>query len=504
MKETPLIDWLLARSHWSHPERSGAPLNRQLFDDIREAILAGQLSPGTRLPPTRELARELRIARNTVLYAYERLTDEGYTQTHGGSGTYVGDTAPDPAVLDRVPDLSQQDKIEQASDATRLSARARELLAGAGASDLQVGAFVPGIPDVRQFPRGVWQRLITKVWKSASQEQLGYGSRHGYRPLKRALAEYLALARGVDCAPEQIVVTQGSHQAIDLCARLLADPGDRVWIEDPCYWGARSVFRAASLQMDAVPVDEHGMLPPITPEVSPRLIFVTPSHQYPSGVVMSLARRRLLTELAHRHNAWIIEDDYDSEFRYHGAPLPSLQGLDPHQNTIYVGSFSKVLYPGLRLGFLIVPTALVDAFALAQSELHRGGQLSVQTALAEFIADGHYAAHVRRMRKIYGERQAMLTQELRRKLGDEAEIVGTDTGLHLTVVLRHANDQLVSRCALAHGVVARPLSSYYASPLRSQNGLVLGYGGVSDQEIPAAVGKLATAVELVNQGFGKD
>ena len=497
MRETPLTDWLLARSHWSQPERSGAPLNRQLFDDIREAILAGQLSPGTRLPPTRELARELSIARNTVLYAYERLTDEGYTHTHGGSGTYVGDTAPDPALLARMVDPSQASDPALPGNASRLSQRARELLASVGASDLQVGAFVPGIPDVSQFPRGVWQRLITKVWKTASQEQLGYGSRHGYPPLKRALTEYLSLARGVDCSPEQIIVTQGSHQAIDLCARLLADPGELVWVEDPCYWGARSVFRSAGLQMEAIPVDEHGIQPPIAPETAPRLMFVTPSHQYPSGVVMSLARRRLLTELAHRHNAWIIEDDYDSEFRYQGAPLPSLQGLDPHRNTIYVGSFSKVLYPGLRLAFLIVPPELVDAFSVAQSELHRGGQLSVQAALAEFISDGHYAAHVRRMRKIYGERQALLIDELQRQLGDEVAIVGTDTGLHLSVILRHANDQLVSRCALAQGIVARPLSSYFATPERSQNGLVLGYGGVRDDEIRPAVARLALAIDVL-------
>ncbi|QBY55651.1 PLP-dependent aminotransferase family protein [Cupriavidus oxalaticus] len=493
----PLTDWLLARSHWSTPVRSGVPLNRQLFDDIRDAILAGHLTGGTRLPPTRELARDLGIARNTVLYAYERLTDEGYTQTHGGSGTYVGYTAPDPALVASMVNVGQLGHPMLANDQARLSQRARELLANVGASDLQAGAFVPGIPDVGQFPRSVWQRLITKVWKTANAEQLGYGSRHGHPPLKRALAEYLTLARGVDCSPEQIIVTQGSHQAIDLCARLLADPGDQVWVEDPCYWGARSIFRAAGLKMDSLPVDQHGIQLPTSAGEPPRLIFVTPSHQYPSGVVMSLPRRRLLTELAQRHRAWIIEDDYDSEFRYQGVPLPSLQGLDPHHNTIYVGSFSKVLYPGLRLAFLIVPPELVDAFSVAQSELHRGGQLSVQAALAEFIADGHYAAHVRKMRKIYGERQVLLTKELQQQLGEEIDIVGTDTGLHLTVKLRQANDHLVSRCALAHGIVARPLSSYFACQQNTQNGLVLGYGGVSNEEIAPSVGKLAHAIQLV-------
>lgn len=478
---------------------SAAPLNKQLFNDIRAAILAGNVCPGTRLPPTRELAQELGIARNTVLYAYDRLTDEGYTQTLGGSGTYVCDTAPDPALLDRMIDSSHAAGTTASRGDSRLSARASELLSNAGASDLQVGAFVPGIPDVSQFPRSVWQRLITRIWKTAGQGQLGYGSRHGHPPLKRALSEYLTLARGVNCLPEQIVVTQGTHQAIDLCARLLADPGDLVWLEDPCYWGARSVFRAAGLELEGIPVDEQGIDLPVSSAVSPKLIFVTPSHQYPSGVVMSLARRRLLTEAARAHNAWIIEDDYDSEFRYQGPPLPCLQGLDPHHNTIYIGSFSKVLYPGLRLGFLIVPPELVDAFAVAQSEVYRGGQLTVQAALAEFIADGHYTAHVRRMRKIYSARKALLTHELQRQLGDQVNIVGTDTGLHLTVLLPHADDRSVSQAALVHGVVARNLSSYFATAACSQNGLVLGYGGVADEEIAGAVRKLTYAIESVTR-----
>lgn len=495
MKESPLIEWLLTATHWTCRDPSGMPLNRRLFDDLREAILSGRIGPGARLPASRDLACELRVARNTVIYAYERLTAEGYTRASGRSGTYVNDVAPDSLSTDRVACTSRSKSDWNAGKGSRLAVRARDLLVNAGASDYQVGAFVPGIPDIGEFPRVVWQRLIGKVWRTAGQGQLGYGSRHGYPPLKRALAEYLTLARGVVCSPEQIIVTQGSHQAIDLCARLLADPGDLAWIEDPCYWGARSVFRGAGLDLEAMPVDAQGIQLPAVPSRSPKLIFVTPSHQYPSGVVMSLERRRSLMEIARAQGAWIIEDDYDSEFRYQGAPLPSLQGLDPHQNTIYIGSFSKVLYPGLRLAFLIVPPDLVDAFAVAQSEVYRGGQLTVQAALAEFIADGHYSAHVRRMRKIYAERSALLTTSLRRHLGDRVEVAGAETGLHLAATLHRASDCLVSKEALARGIVARPLSSYFAVPRNAQNGLVLGYGGVSNDLIEGAVQKLAIAFD---------
>nr|WP_063791592.1 PLP-dependent aminotransferase family protein [Burkholderia ambifaria] len=495
MRESPLIEWLLTLAHWSRRTPCGTPLNRRLFDDLREAILSGRIGPGARLPASRDLARELHVARNTVIYAYDRLTAEGYARASGGSGTYVSDTAPDASLIDRMAGTSRTTNDWIARQGSRLAARAMDLLVNAGASDYQVGAFVPGIPDIGEFPRVVWQRLIAKVWRTAGQGQLGYGSRHGYPPLKRALAEYLTLARGVACSPEQIIVTQGSHQAIDLCARLLADPGELVWIEDPCYWGARSVFRGAGLDLEAIPVDAQGIQLPSAFGRSPRLIFVTPSHQYPSGVVMSLARRRLLTEMARAQGAWIIEDDYDSEFRYYGAPLPSLQGLDPHRNTIYIGSFSKVLYPGLRLAFLIVPPDLVDAFAVAQSEVYRGGQLTIQAALAEFIDNGHYSAHVRRMRKIYAARNTLLTTSLRRHLGDRIDVAGTDTGLHLTVALHGANDHLVSQGALAQGIVARPLSSYFAVPSNARNGLVLGYGGVSDDAIEGAVQKLAIAID---------
>lgn len=506
MKDSTILEWLLAhelfsarakkvRGKKSEPAR---PLNQSLFEVMRGAIISGSVNPGQKLPSSRELTSGLGISRNTVLYVFNRLTDEGYTTTAAGSGTFVSNTMPDPEMLKKVPDLTARPARTSASNETSsISRRAHMLMSRAGASEIQVGAFVPGIPDVSQFPTKIWSKLLAKQWKNVSAEQMGYGSSLGYPPLKRAIAVYLRLARGIQCEDSQLLITQGTHQALDLCGRLLADVGDDVWIEDPCYWGARSVFLGAGLNLQPIPIDRDGMCPRTDGLTHPKLIFVTPSHQYPSGAVMSLARRRLLLEIARRNQAWIVEDDYDSEFRYSGAPQPSLQGMDEHQRTIYVGSLSKVMYPGLRLGFLVVPPQLVNVFAKMQSELYRGGQLTVQAALAEFIFEGHYAAHIRRMRKVYGQRQSLLTSEIERQIGQQAYIMGTETGLHLTLGLRKANDVEVSQAALRRGIVARPLSGYYDKPTKAASGLVLGYGGVADEDIASSVGKLAAALSDV-------
>jgi GntR family transcriptional regulator / MocR family aminotransferase len=502
MKDSTILEWLFTQELFNKRGRqrrangvAAKPMNQSLFEIMRGAILSGSARPGQKLPSSRELTNELGISRNTVLYVFDRLADEGYTTTEVGSGTYVSNTMPDPAGLKKVADLTTSAPNARAGKQTvTFSARAQTLMARAGASEIQVGAFVPGIPDVSQFPNRIWSKLLTKQWKEISPEHLGYGSSLGYPPLKRALAEYLRLARGVHCEDHQVLITQGTHQALDLCARLLADVGDDAWVEDPCYWGARSVFLGAGLNLHPIAVDKDGMCPRTDGLTRPKLIFVTPSHQYPSGIVMSLARRRLLLEIARRNEAWIMEDDYDSEFRYQGAPLPSLQGLDKHHRTIYVGSLSKVMYPGLRLSFLVLPPQLVNVFARLQSELYRGGQLTVQAALAEFIFEGHYAAHIRRMRKVYGQRQSLLTSEISRQIGQQAYVMGTETGLHLTLGLRDAIDIDVSQAALRRGIVARPLSAYYDKPAKAPSGLVLGYGGVSDEDISPSVGKLAAAL----------
>ena len=317
--------------------------------------------------------------------------------------------------------------------------------------------------------------------------------------MKQVLAEYLHVVRAVNCRPEQIIVTAGIHQSLDLCARMLADAGDRVWLEDPCYWGARNVLQAAGLRIEPIRVDGEGLAPHERDwRAMPRLVFVTPSHQYPTGAVMSLLRRRALLEHAGRHDCWVLEDDYDSEFCYARLALPSLQGLDGRERVIYMGTFSKVMYPGLRLGYVVVPEPLVRPFSVGASELYRGGQLIVQAALTDFIAEGHLAMHVRRMRSLYAERQAVLCSTLRRELGDRITLRGGDAGMHVVVGLPLAcRDVGASQEALNERIIARPLSHYYLHQTRGQSGLVLGYGSVETDEVAIAAQRLARVVGRV-------
>jgi GntR family transcriptional regulator/MocR family aminotransferase len=362
---------------------------------------------------------------------------------------------------------------------------------------VQSGAFVPGVPDVLHFPAKTWQRLQNKFWRTGRVDLLTYASSTGYPPLKQALADYLHVVRAVNCRPEQIIVTAGIHQSLDLCARMLADVGDRVWLEDPGYWGARNVLQAAGLRIEPIRVDAEGLAPGERDwRTMPRLVFATPSHQYPTGAVMSLVRRRALLEHAGQHDCWVLEDDYDSEFFYERLALPSLQGLDRRDRVIYMGTFSKVMYPGLRLGYVVVPEPLVRAFSVGASELYRGGQMIVQAALTEFIAEGHLAVHVRRMRTIYAERQAELCTALRRELGDGVGLSGGDAGMHMVVALpKGCRDVDLGEAARKEQIVARPLSQYYLHQARALSGLVLGYGNVQTAEVRGAAQQLARVIE---------
>ena len=477
------------------------PRNQQLYRAIQQSILQGQLGTGQQLPPSRSLANKLGIARNTVLYAYERLAAEGYVHASTGSGTYVADTLPDRSPPARVP-ASPAQFLEPTGPA--LSRRGSALLARPGASEIQSGAFVPGVPDVAHFPAKTWQRLQNKFWRSGRADLLTYASSTGYWPLKQVLAEYLHVVRAVNCRPEQIIVTSGIHQSLDLCARMLADAGDRVWLEDPCYWGARNVLQAAGLRIEPIPVDGEGLAPGERDwHNMPRLVFVTPSHQYPTGAVMSLVRRRALLEHSGQHDCWVLEDDYDSEFCYERLALPSLQGLDGRERVIYMGSFSKVMYPGLRLGYVVVPEPLARPFSVGVSELYRGGQLIIQAALTEFIAEGHLAVHIRRMRTIYAERQAVMCTMLRQELGDHIGLHGGEAGMHMVVALPKAcSDVAIGREAQQQDIVARPLSQYYYHQARGISGLVLGYGSVQTADVKPAVQQLARVVERASPPRG--
>ncbi|WP_244816288.1 PLP-dependent aminotransferase family protein [Caballeronia sp. Lep1P3] len=485
-----LADWLSTRLD----RALEAPVYRQVLELMQQAILTGQLAPGTKLPSSRTLALDLGIARNTVLHVYEQLTAEGYVTSTTGSGTYVADTAPRDGA-------SSPGRMHADDDAPRkpciLSKRGERLIAQAGVAPKQWGAFMPGVPDVAEFPSHTWSRLQSRLWKRASPDLLTYAPGGGYRPLRRALSDYLRVARSVKCTPDQIIITTGIHQSIDLAVRLLADAGDRAWVEEPCYWGVRSVLQSSGLTLVPVPVDDEGLNPaPRDMAAPPRIALVTPSHQYPLGMVMSLARRRALLEFARQHGVWIIEDDYDSEFRYGSRPLSSLQGLDDAGQVIYVGSLGKMLFPGLRMGYMVVPENLVDTFRTGVAELYREGQLMQQAVLTEFILDGHLTSHVRRMRGLYGERRELLINAIRARFGDSLAVRGDEAGLHFVLELPgRADDRAVTADAFAAGVVTRPLVQYYMNRDAARKGLMLGYACVPNADIAPAFERLAGVIE---------
>jgi len=483
-----LSDFLLQRID----RTPGKPVNRQLYQVIREAILARSLPVGLQLPSSRDLARELDMSRNTVTYAYEQLVAEGYLETRVGAGTFIADTVPD-----QIPEPAAAATARaNQSGSLGLSARGAQLVEQAGAYRLQWGAFMPGVPDVSVFPNRIWSRLQNKYWRRARADLLTYGHGGGYLPLREAIAEYLRVARSVNCTADQVVITTGIHQSIDLATKLLAETGDRAWVEDPCYWGTRSVLRSLNLEPVPVAVDAEGIdLRSSDWRKPPRFIFVTPSHQYPLGPVMSLSRRRMLLEYAAVHNAWIMEDDYDSEFRYNSRPLAALQGMDTYDRVLYLGSFSKTLFPGLRIGFLVVPQTLSASFATGLSELYRGGQLFTQAVLADFIGEGHFASHIRRMRVLYEERLRLLQEAISLHFGDTLPISGGDAGLHLTLGLPDGcDDAAVSRHAQSEGIIARPLSRYYMKPDHTRRGLILGYACVPNETIGPTFARLANII----------
>jgi GntR family transcriptional regulator / MocR family aminotransferase len=468
------------------------PVNRQIYQVIRESILSHSLPVGLQLLSSRDLARELQVSRNTVTYAYEQLIAEGYLETRPGAGTFIADTVPD-QMADVVD--ANRSQVEQ-RDNMGLSMRGTQLVGLAGVSNLQWGAFMPGIPDVTLFPNKIWSRLQNKHWSRSRAELLTYARGGGYLPLREAIADYLRVARSVNCKASQVLVTTGIHQSMDLVARLLGDHGDRAWVEDPCYWGTRSVLQSVGIQTVPIPVDSEGMLlRPTDLRNPPRFIIATPSHQYPLGTVMSLSRRRTLLEYAATHKAWIMEDDYDSEFRYGSRPLASLQGMDSHDRVLYLGTFSKTMFPGLRIAFLVVPEALSEVFATGLSELYRGGQIFTQAVLTDFMTEGHFASHIRRMRVLYAERLRLLHEAITHHFGDKVVITGGEAGLHLALGLPDDCDDLaICSAAGKEGIIVRPLSRYYMDPITARRGLMLGYASVPNEQIRPAFDKLAAVI----------
>ena len=475
---------------------SATALHRQLYNQLRDAILSGRLSAGMRLPSTRELAGELALARNTVLNAFDQLYAEGYLARRVGDGTYVSTELPDDLL-----------RVKRVKDVRRHSQRNGRALSkwGRAVSSISVSPgnylgppkpFRTGTPALDAFPYKLWGRLLTQRWKESARAIVPYGDSSGYLPLRQAIASYLSTTRGVRCSAEHVIITCGSLHALEIVARVILEPGDSAWIEDPGFLGSRAALNAAGATLIPVPVDADGLnlASGIARCANPRLIYVTPSHQYPLGMTLSLSRRLELLRFAGKTGAWIVEDDYDSEFRYLGQPLAALQGLDTEQRVIYVGTFSKVLFPSARLGYIISPPDLVEAFVRARSVGGHQSQTLDQAVLADFISAGHFARHIRKMRKLYAERQHVLLRAARSELKGLLDLKPSNSGMHLIGWLPEGvDDSAASRAALAGDVEVTPLSAYCIEPPKS-GALRLGYTGYTSRQIWNATRQLAKAL----------
>lgn len=460
-------------------------LARQLYQALRERILDGRMASRMRLPASRELAETLGVSRNTVVRAYDQLYAEGYVEGRIGDGTYVaelgsGVPASTPPVL-------------QARAPEWLQARLQAYGPGAPPSG-PPRAFRLGLPALDLFPFDIWSRLQAQFWRASSLDQLGYGDPAGDPRLREMVAAYLRNGRGLRCSPEQVVITSGAQQAISLCTQLLLQAGDSVAVENPCYRAAAQTFAVAGACLRGVAVDGDGL---DTRQLAAlhdcRLVYVTPSHQYPSGVTLSLARRLELLDWAEREDAWIIEDDYDGEYRYSGAPLAPLASLDRQGRVLYVGTFSKVLFPALRLGYLVVPPALVEPLAQLRTLAMRHSEVGTQAVLAEFIARGHFQRHIRRMRQAARSRRDAL---LRNWPAKEAGVMlpPIHAGLHVCVPLPSlARERELLDKAAAIGIELSALSDYCLPPGPVRAGLVLGFAGIDELQIGHALENLRRA-----------
>jgi GntR family transcriptional regulator/MocR family aminotransferase len=474
---------------------SSAPLYRQVYEGMRSAILQRRLRAGQRIPSTRALALELRVSRLPLLNAYEQLAAEGYLESRTGSGTFVAS-------------VSLESGAAEGTDAPRASSTRRSRRAVARDTDFLLthsepwlagwGAFRVSEPAVDRFPHETWARLVGRHARAqrARLDSLRYGDPMGDRAFREAVADYLRTARAVRCEADQVMAVSGSQQALHLIARVLLEPGRAVWVEEPGYGGARAVLRLRGARLAPVPVDEEGLdvAAGIARRPDAAAAYVTPSHQYPLGAVMSASRRLRLLDWASRSGTWIIEDDYDSEYRYESPPIASLQGLDRDGRVLYVGTFSKVLFPALRLGYLVLPAELVPRFAAVRDAMDIFPPTLPQAVLADFIREGHFARHLRRTRALYRERRAALVEALREELGGALRPVGDEAGLHLTAILEPAtDDRAASLRAARMGLWAMPLSScHLARPAR--RGFVLGFGGAGVAEIRAGVRRLRSAL----------
>jgi GntR family transcriptional regulator/MocR family aminotransferase len=475
-----------------HP-RSGTSLQTQIYNAIRKAVLEGVLAPGTKLISSRALAADLGVSRTTTLLAFEQLTAEGYLETHQRSGTFVSQ---------ELPEHSSQQRLSRAAPRLNhppLSRRGMALIATRPAADRIGGpprAFRIGVPALDLFPLQTWTRLVNRRLRSAGVKHLDYGDSRGFKALREAIADHVRTARGSHCTADQIVIVAGAQRGLEFIARLLLDAGDHAWMEEPGYTGVTSALISAGAHILKAPVDQHGIdVNVIAQGPGARMVCVTPSHQFPLGVRMSLSRRLALLEWARNAHAWVLEDDYDSEFRYGVRAIPCLHALDPDGRVIFVGSFSKTLFPALRLGFLIVPTDLQESIRSARRAADLHPPVFDQAVLADLMLNGHYDRHLRRMQSAYTERLEALTESLVKYCDGALRLRTVQAGLHAVADLIGVNADKVSAEAAARGVEVMALSAYYTDPETAANGLVLGFASIDPRSIARGAQSLAAAIE---------
>ena len=480
MKQLVLSEWLLTQlTQHTFPARM--PNHRRVYEAVRRAITEQVLPSGSRLPSSRNLATDLNVSRNTILAAFDQLLDEGYVAAKTGSGTYV--TYKQQDEFSKNPRTANTVNIEEKQGLSKRGLVASEA-PDSHLNSHEVQPFSPGEDDYSRFPISLWRRLLNRHWRALNPALLDSSHDGGYLPLRKAIADYLRVSRAVNLNLDQVIITSGTQQSIDLCARLLTDHNDWAWVENPCYWAARRVLEVNGLKLHPIDVDSEGMAPNTSDfRIKPKLIYTTPSHQYPKGMVMSYGRRRLLLDYAHSSSAWIIEDDYDSEFRFEGRPISSLQGMDQHGRVLYLGTFSKVMYPGIRLGYMVVPPQLVTAFKNGLYELQRPGQVMIQAALADFIEEGHFASHIRRLRQTYAERRRLLQIALASLVDIGARLSPVDSGLHLVVEFdANIDDVHVAEMAASQDLRVYPLS-HYCFGNQPEKGLIIGYAYAATESI---------------------
>jgi GntR family transcriptional regulator / MocR family aminotransferase len=470
--------------------KSRKALHKQICDAYRVAIVDGILRPGQRVPSTRALATELRVSRLPVLNAYAQLLAEGYFESRVGAGTVICTSLPDRFTVSE----STGVRSTVVRSGPRPVAQRTSILPRRDAPPWVRGwgAFGVGRMAFDQFPLQVWSPLVARHLRNMRANSFHYGEVMGSLALRETVASYLRTARSVRCEASQVMIVTGSQQALDISVRVLLDPGNAVWFEEPGYRLARESFALAGCRLVPVPVDDEGMDVSAGIKLCPkaRAAVVTPSHQFPLGVTMTAQRRFQLLDWAQNTGSWIIEDDYDSEYRYESSPIASLQGLDVNARVIYIGTFSKVLFPSVRLGYMVIPPDLVDHFMVIRRAMDLGTPTFYQDVLTDFIGEGHFARHLRRMRVLYQERRTVLVESLRKELGSAVDVIGSEAGMHLTVTVPHGTDDVeIGERAARQNLWVWPLSTTYLGQA-ARPGFILGFGSTDVSDIPHGVEKL--------------